>query len=144
VAGRGVSGTFLAICGSPEMAGADTSTDESRAALEGGKESLVGSWISPSCGTREYPRSIQFKDDSTFAAEDLVSPCPPDVTCFWGGIVYTRGTYAVEEGTIFLKGESTPLVWEPFPDELLIDPTTGSPVEQAPGGDLCHYEPVEG
>jgi hypothetical protein len=136
---------LLAGCGSPEMAATDTSTDDSRAALEGVKESLVGSWSSPSCGARRYPRSLQFNGDSTFAARDLVSPCPPDVVCVWSGIVHTRGTYVVEEGTIFLndKADPSPVIVS-FPDELLVDPTTNSPVEQAPNGELCHYQPEEG
>lgn len=135
----------LAGCGSPEMAGTDTSIEDTRAALEGVKESLIGSWISPSCGNRTYARSIQFNADSSFVARDLVSPCPPDVVCVWSGIAYTRGMFAVEEGTILLinKTDQAPVAVN-FPDELLVDPTTSSPVEETPHGELCNYEPEEG
>lgn len=135
---------LLAGCGSPEMAGTDTSTDDTRAALEGAEEGLIGTWVSPSCGDRTYARRIQFDAGHSFRAQDLVSPCPEDVVCVWSGIVHTNGTYAVEEDTIVLiQQNAPPPIVESFPEELLVDPTTNSPVEESPNGELCHYLPEE-
>ena len=101
---------------------------------------LIGSWTSPSCGERTYPRKIQFDAAGHFAAQDLVSPCPPDVVCFWSGILHHRGDYQVLETKIKLElsepRTSTP---RPFPEELLIVSSTGSLAERTPSGELCTY-----
>jgi hypothetical protein len=102
---------------------------------------LVGAWISLSCGDRQYTRMIAFHPDETFAAEDRISPCPPDVACFWSGILYHRGRFTVVENTIKLE------VSEPrssasslaFPTTLEMDPATGAPMEGSPDGELCVY-----
>src|SRR5262249_19354608 len=56
---------------------------------------LNGAWISPSCGPRNYARSISFDAAGHFTAQDLISPCPRDVVCVWSGIIYHRGDYVV-------------------------------------------------
>ena len=101
---------------------------------------LVGSWISPACGRRTYVRQIEFNTDGKFAAQDLVSPCPPDVVCFWSGILHTLGTYEVRNETIELK-LAQPRIGGgfPFPTTLELDPTTGAPTELAPEGGRCVY-----
>jgi hypothetical protein len=106
-----------------------------------GPEQLVGSWISPSCGERTYARKIQFNSDGTFGAQDLVSPCPPDVVCLWSGILYHRGSYEVLENKIRLQlsePRSRVPAWS-FPTTLEIDPATGAPMEGSADGELCVY-----
>jgi hypothetical protein len=131
---------LLAGCGSPEMAGSEANADNSAALLDA-KEDLIGSWVSPSCGDRTYARRIRFELNSSFAAQDLVSPCPPDVVCIWSGIVYTDGRYLITGDTIKLIASDThtgPIV-KSFPEELLIDPKTNVPVEVSPEGERCPY-----
>lgn len=109
--------------------------------VEDAPESLIGSWRSPSCGERTYERRFHFNPSKTFAAEDLVSPCPPDVVCFWSGILYYKGSYLVERTTIKLdisEPRTSPPAW-PFPTELVLDPATGGPAEVTPEGKLCSY-----
>jgi len=103
-------------------------------------ESLVGSWTSPFCAHRSYARKIQFDEAGKFVAQDLVSPCPPDVVCFWSGILNHRGSYEVVENTIKLDlSEPRTNSAMPFPEELVINRTTGGPAELAPSGDFCNY-----
>ncbi|AUX46416.1 uncharacterized protein SOCE26_079220 [Sorangium cellulosum] len=125
--------------------GDDGDTAASAQRLDGSElapKGPVGEWISPSCGTRKYARTIRFDARGTFLGQDLVSPCPPDVVCIWSGIVSTRGTYTVEEDTIFLSmlnhgaGPAAP-----FPTELGIDAETSAPVETDHEGNACVYEP---
>jgi hypothetical protein len=101
--------------------------------------SVVGRWISPSCGGRTYARKIEFTADGKFDAQDLVSPCPPKVTCIWSGIVGSNGTYAVASGMIRLAPAQpgNPKA-QPLPATLAIDPTSGAPLETA-GGAKCVY-----
>ncbi|WP_437672032.1 hypothetical protein [Sorangium sp. So ce131] len=102
----------------------------------------IGEWISRSCGTRKYARTLRFDADGSFLGQDLVSPCPPDVVCIWSGIVSTRGTYSVDDDTILLSilhhggGPAAP-----FPTELGIDAATSAPVEEDAEGNTCVYEP---
>ncbi|MCK6570521.1 hypothetical protein L6V77_05335, partial [Myxococcota bacterium] len=35
--------------------------------------------------------------DGTWQGQDRVSPCPPDATCMWSGIVEHRGTWQATE-----------------------------------------------
>jgi hypothetical protein len=101
--------------------------------------SLIGRWISPSCGGRTYARKIEFTTAGKFDAQDLVSPCPPKVACIWSGIVDTNGTYTVASGMIRLAPAQpgNPKA-QPLPATLAIDPTTGAPLETA-GGGKCVY-----
>ena len=115
------------------------------AGAEDAPESLIGSWRSPSCERRVYERRIQFNTGGTFAAQDLISPCPPDVVCFWSGILHHKGTYALERTTIKLEvtePRSSSSAW-PFPTELVLDPATGGPAEVTPEGKLCSYVRVQ-
>lgn len=104
--------------------------------------SIEGSWISPSCGARTYPRLITF-DDGQFQATDLISPCPYGLVCIWSGIVKTLGTYAVSGDTIeltVLDGWSGK--GQPLPASMTIDPATEAPAEVA-DGELCPYTPAK-
>jgi hypothetical protein len=133
---------LLAACGGE---GQDFGTSESEIsdndALVAAPENLVGTWLSSSCGKRTYGRKIQFDLGGTFTGMDLVSPCPPDVVCFWSGIVHRKGTYTVVENTIKLAVSEprTMSAGQPFPTELVIDRATNAPAETTPDGDYCVY-----
>jgi len=105
----------------------------------GGDASFAGTYTSPNCGARTYERKITINADGTFAAQDLVSPCPPGTQCVWSGIVNRQGTYTRAADAITLKVTGTaPTQGQPFPDKLVIDPATKSPAEQGSGA-LCVY-----
>ena len=92
--------------------------------------SLDGTWESPSCGSRTYPRRITFAEAASFIAEDLVSPCPKGTTCVWSGIINRQGTYRVEKDTVTLtvaKTSTGPAKVE-FPASLTLD-ASRAPVE---------------
>lgn len=106
--------------------------------------SILGAWVSPSCGERTYPRHIEFASDGTFHSEDLVSPCPPNVVCVWSGIVHRKGTYTLAAGKITLTVEGAPgAQGKPLPDTLGVDPTTSAPFEPANGTPACTYSPLK-
>ncbi|MCB9741022.1 MAG: hypothetical protein H6741_17125 [Alphaproteobacteria bacterium] len=60
-------------------------------------------WTSASCHERQYERQIRINADDTYQASDLISPCPPDVTCVWSGVVIYSGTWEREGDTIVLN-----------------------------------------
>jgi hypothetical protein len=101
---------------------------------------VTGAWVSPACGARTYPRKIQFDGKGGFESQDLVSPCPPKVTCIWSGIVLNKGTYAVEQGSIRLTNPQpgTGPKAQALPNALGIDAATAAPVEGADGA-KCVY-----
>lgn len=101
---------------------------------------VTGAWVSPACGARTYPRKIQFDGKGGFESQDLVSPCPPKVTCIWSGIVLNKGTYAVEQGAIRLTNPQpgTGPKSQALPNALTIDPATAAPMEVADGA-KCVY-----
>ena len=133
---------LLAACGGEgQGVGSSESEISGDGALLAAPENLVGTWSSPSCGKRTYARKIQFDLGGSFTGMDLVSPCPPDVVCFWSGIVHRKGTYIVQENTIKLMVSEprTMSAGQPFPTELVIDPPTQAPAEGTPEGDYCVY-----
>lgn len=65
-----------------------------------GEPKPTSAWSSPSCGERTYERRLWLNPSFTYNTEERVSPCPPDVTCIWSGVVYTQGTWAEAEGLI--------------------------------------------
>jgi hypothetical protein len=132
---------MLAACGGEgQGVGSSESEISGNGALAAAPENLVGTWSSPSCGKRTYARKIQFGLGGNFTGMDLVSPCPPDVVCFWSGIVHRKGTYSVQESTIKLAvSEPRTAAGQPFPTELVIDPPTQAPAEGTPEGDYCVY-----
>lgn len=102
---------------------------------------LEGKWESPSCGSRKYPRVITFDKTGTFHADDLISPCPPNVDCVWSGIVSRQGKYAVSGTTITLTVEGPATSGPgalPFPATLDLAPT---PIEVVDGL-RCGYRQV--
>ncbi len=98
---------------------------------------LVGDWVSPSCGERKYPRHITFDDKTGFSASDLVSPCPKGVTCIWSGIVTRKGTWSSDgkRVTLTLTGPADKR-GAPFPASLDLAP---GPAE----GATCPYQRAE-
>ena len=56
---------------------------------------LPSVWASPACDGRSYERQISF-EEGRFRATDLVSPCPPGVTCVWSGIIHRRGSWTLD------------------------------------------------
>jgi hypothetical protein len=106
---------------------------------------LDGTWESPSCGSRTYPRRITFAEAASFTAEDLVSPCPKGVSCIWSGIINRQGTYRVEKDTITLtvaKTSTGPAKVE-FPTTLTLD-ASHAPVEGGSEGKACVYKRAGG
>jgi hypothetical protein len=100
---------------------------------------VAGKWSSPACGARTYERRLALEADGSFAAEDRVSPCPPNVVCVWSGIVIRRGHYAVASGAIQLAVDGTGAgPGQPLPPALSVD-ASGAPVEIAPDGKRCVY-----
>jgi len=63
---------------------------------------LVGLWWSGACADRSYPRELELSSDHSFVARDLVSPCPPAVTCVWSGIVTWSGSWSTTEQGVAL------------------------------------------
>ena len=133
---------LLAGCGSPETGVSGDNTSDNSSALIDGKEDLIGTWSSPSCGDRTYARTIQFDTSDNFHAQDLVSPCPPDVVCIWSGIVYTEGRYQVAGEKVRLVTDTTNpgMIAKAFPEELQIDAKNNLLIEVSPQGERCPYK----
>ncbi len=105
----------------------------------GGDASIAGTYTSPNCGARTYERKLTLNADGTFAAQDLVSPCPPGTQCVWSGIVNRQGTYTRSADGLTLKVDgAAPPQGQPLPEKLVIDPTTKAPAEQGSGA-ACVY-----
>ncbi len=97
---------------------------------------VVGGWSSPSCGDRKYTRTIRFDDKGGFAAQDLVSPCPPDAKCIWSGIVDRKGSYVAAGKQLKLTITNAPKgPGAAFPETLELSP---GPTEKQ-GGVTCVY-----
>jgi hypothetical protein len=126
---------------SPEVAGTTSApATTATATADAPAGSLLGTWMSPSCGERKYARQIDFADGGTFSSADLVSPCPPNARCVWSGIVNRRGTYSVSGGKIALTATGGGPQGKPLPESLGLDPATGAPFETDSTGKTCAYE----
>lgn len=97
-------------------------------------------WQSPTCGERTYPRTIELREDGSFLARDLVSPCPEGATCVWSGIVERAGTYAATADliTLVLAGNEPAPAAKALPTELQRE-ASGAPAEVDAGGARCVY-----
>jgi hypothetical protein len=106
-----------------------------------GGDALGGTWRSMACSARKYERRITFGADGTFTADDLVSPCPPNVACIWSGIVNRKGTYARSGDTVTLTvpGPADTRA-QPLPASLTLDPASKAPTERATDGSVCLYQ----
>lgn len=99
---------------------------------------LAGTWTSPSCGERKYERELTFSADGTYAARDLVSPCPKGVACVWSGIVERKGTWTVSGADVALADakpkQKSP--GQPFPSALKYE---GGKLVELAGTESCGY-----
>jgi hypothetical protein len=129
----------------PTTAPAATPTTQASTAPASGAElQWVGSWTSPSCGGRTFERRLVLKQDKTFSAQDLVSPCPPKVQCVWAGIVFWSGTWAVDEkGAVLTKTtggkDPTKKSRTDEPLRLTWDRAAAAPAEASDSGAACVY-----
>lgn len=103
-----LAAALLAACGGrgatspPAPAGPPAGTNPFQAApgaalATAAAQALVGTWTSASCGERAWARVLTLSADGTWQGQDRVSPCPPDATCMWSGIVEHRGTWQATE-----------------------------------------------
>ncbi len=60
---------------------------------------FVGDWTSDPCPGRTYARNIYFGPDNSWAAVDLVSPCPVGKQCMWSGLVGYNGIWKQQNST---------------------------------------------
>jgi hypothetical protein len=101
------------------------------------RSTLLGRWVSASCGERRYERQLSFEEGGRFASLELVSPCPPGARCVWSGIVQRLGRYEQAGDRVKLvvdqpvDGHGVPL-----PDEVRFD---GRVIEGAKDGSDCGY-----
>lgn len=102
----------------------------------------IGAWSSPSCGVRPFERRIVFEAGGTVRGEERISPCPPDASCVWSGIVPWTGTWTLAGDTITIavKGELEPRATQKPPETLT---WKDAPVEMV-GAEACPYEPFSG
>ncbi len=99
---------------------------------------FVGSWSSASCGDRTYERQLKVATDGTWAAMDLVSPCPPGAMCVWSGIVPTNGTWAADGEAITLAFDGAlPAQVKALPTRLALVPDG---LLAAVEGETCEYQ----
>lgn len=94
----------------------------------------LGDWTSKDCTARTFARNIRFEDDGTYAAVDLVSPCPVGTQCAWSGIVAYQGIYQQQSETLELRDIGGTPAAGPHPTSFRAD-DAGHLVE---GG--CTYE----
>jgi hypothetical protein len=101
------------------------------------RSTLLGSWVSASCGERKYERQLSFEAGNRFASLELVSPCPPGARCVWSGIVQRLGSYE-QKGTRVGLVVDAPVDshGQPLPEAVEFD---GRVVERAPDGSACEY-----
>lgn len=101
------------------------------------RSTLLGSWVSPSCGERKYERQLSFEAGNRFASLELISPCPPGARCVWSGIVQRLGSYE-QKGTRVALVVDAPVDshGQPLPEAVEFD---GRVVERAPDGSACEY-----
>ena len=68
---------------------------------------VVATWTGEACGDRSYPRELTFTPDFRYQGRDLVSPCPPEATCVWSGVVSFSGTWASDGPFVQLTEETS-------------------------------------
>lgn len=103
----------------------------------------LGAWQSERCGERGWVRALALEADGTWEGRDLVSPCPPDVTCIWSGIVEHEGTWQAVEpiGTAALTLAASQPVTPP--GGAMAPPSTLRRVDTGAMDDLgCTYTPL--
>jgi hypothetical protein len=81
---------------------------------------MAGAFEAAPCSTRAYRRSIALEPDGTFAATDLVSPCPPGARCVWSGVILWGGTWRRDGDRIVLAPDAAGRLPERVPASLVI------------------------
>lgn len=80
---------------------------------------FTGEWTSKDCPGRTYPRNIVINEDHTYAAVDLVSPCPAGTQCAWSGLVGFAGIWKQEGTKVLLREIGAPIEkGSPHPTEI--------------------------
>ena len=101
---------------------------------------FVATWTSPSCGERTYERRITLNPDFSFVGEDRVSPCPPDTTCVWSGIVNWTGTWSIDGPKLALDEEwSDNQGFQELARPAELKHTRGTELAEWSGEELCPY-----
>lgn len=81
---------------------------------------FTGEWTSKDCPGRTYPRNLVILEDHTYAAIDLLSPCPPGATCAWSGMVGFAGIWKQEGTKVLLREIGGPIEQgSPHPTEII-------------------------
>lgn len=96
-----------------------------------------GAWSSPSCDARKYERQLTLSADGTFASQDLVSPCPPNVACVWSGIVVRKGTWKLVGSALTLSTTDQQKQGAPLATQLRFEAGVLSEFAGSPKG--CPY-----
>ena len=107
--------------------------------------SIVGTWLSETCGERSYARELVFVEGGSYVRLDLVSPCPPGTLCIWSGIVHFTGGWRQDGDKIRLieevqVGSGGPAGFVSSPEELVVDAETPKITAHVAGED-CVYTP---
>ena len=101
---------------------------------------MLGTWTSPSCGSRRYERRLTLESGGRVRGEERVSPCPPNVPCVWSGVVPWQGTWRTEGDRIVITPDAdaprNPAAT--LPTELRWD-TGASAITEAASGTSCTY-----
>ncbi len=64
---------------------------------------IEGDWTSKPCEGRNYARNIRFETNRTYAAIDLVSPCPVGTECAWSGMTTFGGKWTIENRELLTR-----------------------------------------
>jgi hypothetical protein len=102
---------------------------------------VVGAWQGSPCDSRKYVRNIGFDSDHTFAATDLVSPCPPRAACVWSGIILWRGTWSAQGDRILLTPDAAGRLPDKVPASLVVASGPARLLTE-PGDPGCRYSPA--
>ena len=100
----------------------------------------LGRFHSASCGSRNYARELEFRQDGTFTAKDLMSPCPLGASCVWSGIMERSGTFVVRDATLTLTVTKGGELGGAQPLPLTLTLERGNLVE-AIANSTCAYAP---
>lgn len=100
----------------------------------------LGRFLSTSCGSRNYAREIELRQDGTFTAKDLMSPCPLGASCVWSGIMERSGTFVVRDATLTLTVTKGGELGGAQPLPLTLTLERGNLVE-AIANSTCAYAP---
>jgi len=126
----------------PRSAPASSSSATGKVGATGDR--FIGSWRSPRCGARGYPRLLSIAGNGKASGSELVSPCRPGTRCVWSGVVLFSGTWSAEGNDAIAlqlarRSGSGPAVQ--LPERLLWDAAAHAPAG-LDGAERCAYEPA--